>query len=248
MHRPAHYLQEDSPASTHLLTAAHSDRAHGRHFVLFQPFSDMRILSTLTLFPGFDLYVLLSHARSSCAAVAKVPALESLPFALRGLCSCVNLAPVLMIGLQCLGFEVRSAATAYPNGRPAYAGDRTPAHALRVDFGRPGQATQHIFHASLDASDEGLDARPDFLEFMDALPNVVTLMRGASGAFGEGGFRALESLITSKSTAIVEDDLCLPYASLRKAGYYVRLQKSWVRASVELCEHLPVLPPPGAIA
>jgi hypothetical protein len=151
----------------------------------------------------------------------------------------VNLASVLMIGLQCLGYELRGAATAYPNGRAAHSGDRTPAHAMRLDFGRPGHATQRIFHASLDASDDGLEARPDFLEFMDSLPNVVTLMRGAAGAFGQGGFSVLETLITKKSTAIVEEDLCLSYAQLRKAGYYVRLQKSWVRAAVELCKHLP---------
>jgi len=222
-----------------LLTATHPGREPGRRYVLFQPFSDMRILSTITLLPGFDLYVMLAHAASPCAPMADAPGVEELPAALRGLCSCVRLAPVLMMGLQCLGFEVRAASAAYPNGRAAYAGDRRPAHALRLDFARPGGATQHILHACLDTSDEGLHGCPEFLDFMHALPSLVTLVRGASGTLGSGGFSTLESLVTTRSAAIVEDDACLPYASLRKAGYYVRMHESWTRVIVELCAHLP---------
>jgi hypothetical protein len=221
------------------LTAAHAGRQHGRHFVLFQPFSDVNILSTLTLFPGFDFYVLLSHSQTACTWAADAAALPSTPRLLRGLCQCLTLAPALIEGLRGLGFEMRSAATAYPDGRATYARDRRPSHALRLDFGRPGHPTQHIFHARMDTSDGASGAYADFRGFMDTLPNVVTLLRSAAFAFGAGGFNALETMITTKSTAIVEEDYCLPYEKLRSAGYYVRLQKSWLRAAVELSEHLP---------
>jgi hypothetical protein len=115
----------------------------------------------------------------------------------------------------------------------------SPKHAFRLDFGRPGYATQRIIHARMDTSDSGLDAYAEFQTFMNTLPNVVTLLRSAAGAFGAGGFTCLEELITTKSTAIVEEDYYLPYASLKRAGYYVRMQRSWIRATIELCQHLP---------
>jgi hypothetical protein len=232
--------------------ARHLAREQAQCSTLFYPFSGPDVLNAVALFPDCGTYVMFG-----LEAIGELPRLERMSDAgraavladmaraqdtmikrnffvtraMRGELNTPHLKgtlPLMTSMLVRMGYEVRAIRLLQVDGTPMPLDSLRRPRAVGIDFGRPGRPDQHLFYANFDASNEGLKNRPDFLNYMDGVHGVVTLLKAASYLLHDDSFSVMRNLIRDRSVAIVQDDSGLPYARLTESGFEVELYGNYV--------------------
>lgn len=145
-----------------------------------------------------------------------------------------GVVPVLAVQMALSGVDVlrvepltltKSARTAVPE--PAVKGKPAAKRRLvgvTVEFRRPGSKTvQRLHYFSFDATDAGIAAYPEILEYLGSFAPATMLLKSASYLLHGGEFSKLRSVLLDAAVYLVQDDTGLPYPMLRKRGWDVEI-------------------------
>ena len=219
---------------------------------LFYPFSGPDALNAVTLFPNCARYVMFglepvgempriagrTDAQKAAVLADMARAQDFILrrnfFVTRYMQTELNtphlkgVVPLMAAMLVRSGYELRDVQPLNVDGTPYDPRSPKAPRAVAVDFGRPGQATQRIFYANFDASDDGLKRKPGFLRYMADVQATVTLLKAASYLMHDPSFSMMRKLVEERSRVIVQDDSGLPFSQLKGAGFDVELYGNYV--------------------
>ena len=141
--------------------------------------------------------------------------------------------PIIMISMAFSGLEIvrigtivlDPPATAEPP-EPVEGGAKPPRalRGLTIDFRQPGsQKTQRLHYFSGDVTDKGLARYPQFIDYVRKLAPATTLLKSASYLLHANDFAKIRAAILGASGYIIQDDTGLPYSTLVKSGWEVRV-------------------------
>lgn len=151
-----------------------------------------------------------------------------------------GVVPVLAVQMALTGVEVlriepltltKSARTAVPEpavkGKPAA---KRRLAGVTVEFRRPGSRTvQRLHYFSFDATNAGIAAYPEILEYLGSFAPAAMLLKSASYLLHGGEFSRLRGVLLDTAVYLVQDDTGLPYPMLRKRGWEVEIYGRYER-------------------
>lgn len=149
-----------------------------------------------------------------------------------------GVVPVLAMSMALSGVEVlrmeplklnRPARAAGPEAAPKGEGANKRRAQRRlagvtIEFRKPGsQTVQRLHYFTLDATDAGVAAYPEFLEYLGRFAPATMLLKSASYLLHGVEFRKLRSVLLDAAVYLVQDDTGLPYPMLVKRGWQVEV-------------------------
>lgn len=132
-------------------------------------------------------------------------------------------APLLMAFLARTGHEVLRFAhiRIAPEGNLAEGSPTTRQNAndgvitgIRIDFrtaGNPGNPVRSVYYFSQDASDNGLESRPEFAAFLRTLPQARGFCKAASYLMHKPYFSTVRTALLESWDFLVQDDSGVPF-------------------------------------
>jgi len=107
---------------------------------------------------------------------------------------------------------------------------------IRFVKNKTGKHKSLIYFAT-DISDKGLGKNPGCLNFIGHVPqNCLTLIKSASYLMHQADFSIIRRTILGKSCFILQDDTGIPYHSLKKSTWQIRLFGTYSR-TIDLFKH-----------
>lgn len=95
---------------------------------------------------------------------------------------------------------------------------------ITIEFRTRGSSTvQRLHYFTLDATDNGLEHYPEFIDYLNGLAPTNTFMKAASYLLHSRKFRKLSQTLLEVSDFLVQDDTGLPYKLLRSQQWDMRL-------------------------
>ncbi len=136
-----------------------------------------------------------------------------------------GMLPVLMMSMALAGAKVVATG---PSPLPQVKGRKHDLNGVTIDFRGPGSAkTKRLIYFSLDASNQGLADYPQFSEYLGKLAPTTTLIKSASYLLHITEFQRIRETLLEASTFLLQDDTGLPYATLLKHGWQMRVYGSY---------------------
>ncbi len=88
----------------------------------------------------------------------------------------------------------------------------SPLAGLRLRFRLPGEtAERSIAYVPTDLSNAGLDARPEYIQWVKAARPAATMLKSASYLLHRGSFSRVRGLILEQTALVVQDDSGIPW-------------------------------------
>lgn len=214
---------------------------------LFYPFSGPDVLNAVTLFPNCTNYVLFGLEPVGLLPDMDKPAPKKVTQLVQAMGKAQDylvrrnffvtqymgkdlrtpqlngVVPLMSVMLVRMGYEIRAIEPKSVDGKDLSAKELKSPHAVVLTFGKPGQPSQTVFYSNFDASDAGLKAHPQFVDYMKPNEGTVTMLKAASYLLHGAEFSTMKALVLEKSAVIVQDDTGVPYKALVGAGYDVKL-------------------------
>lgn len=152
-------------------------------------------------------------------------------------------APLIMVFMARMNLEVLTVenvrmgpegdvqlSTFTATGALAKRAAKNPVPGVKITFRKPGEKTQTLFYFSVDVSDKGLAAHPEFLTYLNGLGQGITFMKSASYLLHGSNFAKIRGAILGSTHYLLQDDSGLPYRFFGKDGWDVGLYGSYTNA------------------
>ncbi len=152
-------------------------------------------------------------------------------------------APLLMVFMARMDLDVLSLhqvrldsqggvsiATSTATGALAKRAAKNPIPGVKITFRKPGGKIQTLYYFSVDVSDKGLAAHPEFLTYLKGVGRGITFMKSASYLLHGSNFSKIRGSILDSTEYLLQDDSGLPYRSFGKEGWDVVLYGSYTNA------------------
>lgn len=151
-----------------------------------------------------------------------------------------GVVPVFAVSMALSGVEVlqvkpltltKSAQAAAPEpaakGKPAA---KRRLAGVTIEFRKPGSPhVQRLHYFSFDATNVGIAAYPEILEYLGSFAPATMLLKSASYLLHGGEFSRLRSVLLDTAVYLVQDDTGLPYPMLVKRGWDVEIHGRYER-------------------
>lgn len=107
---------------------------------------------------------------------------------------------------------------------------KNPVPGVKITFRQAGGKIQTLYYYSVDVSDKGLVAHPEFLTYLKGLGQGITFMKSASYLLHGSDFSKIRGSILKSTQYLLQDDSGLPYRFFGKGGWDVVLYGSYTNA------------------
>ncbi len=107
---------------------------------------------------------------------------------------------------------------------------KNPVPGVKITFRKPGEKTQTLYYYSVDVSNKGLVAHPEFLTYLNGLGQGITFMKSASYLLHGSNFAKIRGAILGSTHFLLQDDSGLPFRFFGDEGWDVRLYGRYTNA------------------
>jgi hypothetical protein len=98
---------------------------------------------------------------------------------------------------------------------------KNPVPGVKITFRKPGEKTQTLYYYSVDVSNKGLVAHPEFLTYLNGLGQGITFMKSASYLLHGSNFAKIRGAILGSTHFLLQDDSGLPFRFFGDEGWDV---------------------------